>query len=99
MLEIFGKLYYINLDQIVETCKFNPEQEIKYDENNDPIIEVNIFKYETIKTCIDRVLSEMDSVDDEDIYVFAEKSLSPSFKMAYNTLIKYKIIIEDDGEQ
>jgi len=47
--------------------------------------------------CIDRVLNEFDEIDEE-IGVFAQKETSTSFKMAFNTLIKNNIIIEDDEQ-
>jgi len=40
-------------------------------------------------------LSEFTDVDDE-LGVFAEKSLTISFKIAFNTLKKYNILIPED---
>jgi hypothetical protein len=40
-------------------------------------------------------LSEFTEVDNE-LGVFAENSLTISFKIAFNTLIKYNILISED---
>jgi hypothetical protein len=92
MVEIFGKNYYIDVDGISKTCQTG--YEIK---NEDGTItsEINLFKYEIIKSCVERVLSEFTDVDDE-LGVFAEKSLTISFKIAFNTLKKYNILIPED---
>ena len=45
--------------------------------------------------CLDRILSEYDEVD-ETLGAFAQKNTGISFKIAFNTLIKYEILIEDD---
>lgn len=57
--------------------------------------EINIFKYEVLKVCLERILNEYQEVDDN-LGPFGEENLSISFKIAFNTLIKYKILIEDE---
>ena len=57
---------------------------------------INIFKYEIIKMCLDRVLSEYE--DDNDELVVYNKKENISFNIAFNTLIKYEILIEEDDE-
>jgi hypothetical protein len=47
--------------------------------------------------CLERVLGEYEEVDEE-MGVFAQKNTSTSFKIAFNTLIKYKILIEELNE-
>jgi len=92
MVEIFGKSYYIDLDGITEKCRTG--NTIK-DEEEEETLEVNIFKYEIIKMCLDRVLGEIDEVD-EQLGKFAQEGTSVSFRIAFNTLIKNQILIEDD---
>ena len=92
MVEIFGKSYYIDLDGITEKCRTG--NTIK-DEGEEETLEVNIFKYEIIKMCLDRVLGEIDEVD-EQLGKFAQEGTSVSFRIAFNTLIKNQILIEDD---
>jgi hypothetical protein len=45
--------------------------------------------------CIDRVLNEFDETDEE-MGPFAQKDTTVSFRLAFNTLIKNNILIEDD---
>ena len=92
MVEIYGKEYYIDIDGITEKCRTG--NNIK-DEDGQEVTEVNIFKYEVIKMCLDRVLGEFEEPDDN-LGVFTEKNTSISFKIAFNTLIKNQILIEED---
>lgn len=57
--------------------------------------EINIFMFEILKMCIDRVLNEFDE-SDNDMGVFGQKDTTVSFKIAFNTLIKNNILIEED---
>jgi hypothetical protein len=94
MVEIFGKSYYIDLDGITEKCRTGNNIT---DEDGGEVTEVNIFKYEVIKMCLDRILGEIDEVDEE-LGKFAQEGTSVSFKIAFNTLIKNQILIEDEDE-
>jgi hypothetical protein len=91
MVELFGKSYYIDIDGITEKCRTG--NTIKDDEGE--TLEINIFKYEIIKMCLDRVLNDYEDVDEE-MGVFASNNVNVSLKIAFNTLIKYGILIEDD---
>jgi hypothetical protein len=96
MVELFGKNYYLDIDGISDRCRTGDE--VKDEEGRD-ITEINIFKYEVIKMCIDRVLSEYDDSEDEGLGKFGSmKPVSISFKIAFNTLIKNQILIEDDEQ-
>ena len=55
--------------------------------NYSQTLEINIFKYEIIKMCIDRVFSEYDVTDEQD-KLFNRQNESTSFILAFNTLIK-----------
>ena len=92
MVVIFGKSYYIDLDGITDKCRTG--NNIKDDDGED-VTEVNIFKYEVIKMCLDRILSEFTDPDEE-LGAFAQNNTTVSFKIAFNTLIKNQILIEDD---
>jgi hypothetical protein len=92
MVEIFGKYYYIDIDGITEKCR--TENTIKEDDGSETT-EINIFKYEVIKMCLERLLNEFDETD-EDMGVFGQKDTTTSFKFAFNTLIKYEILIEEN---
>lgn len=51
--------------------------------------------YEILKMCIERVLNEFDEAD-EDMGPFGQKDTTLSFRLAFNTLIKNSILIEED---
>ena len=97
MVELFGKNYYIDIDGITEKCRTG--YTIKEDDEDDvnEATEINIFKYEIIKMCLERVLGEIDDVDEE-MGMFAKNNTTTSFKIAFNTLIKYEILIEELNE-
>ena len=91
MVELFGKSYYIDIDGITEKCRTG--NTIKDDEGE--TLEINIFKYEIIKMCLDRVLNDYEDIDEE-MGVFGSNNVNVSLKIAFNTLIKHGILIEDD---
>lgn len=45
--------------------------------------------------CIEKVLNEYEDVDDE-LGVFGANKTTPSFKLAFNTLLRNQIIKEED---
>jgi hypothetical protein len=92
MVEIFGKNYYINIDGITEKCKTG--NKVKNEDGGESL-EINIFQYEIIKMCLERVLNDFEDVDEE-LGAFGQTDTSISFKIAFNTLIKNEILIEDD---
>ena len=94
MLELLGKFYYIDLDRITDKCRTG--NKIK-DEDGEDTLEVNIFKYEVIKMCLETVLSEIKEIDEE-LGAFADKDTTLAFKLAFNTLIKNNILIEEDEQ-
>jgi len=51
--------------------------------------------YEIIKMCVERVLNEIDETDEE-MGPFSQKGTTLSFRLAFNTLIKNNILIEED---
>lgn len=92
MVEIFGKNYYINIDAVSEKCRTG--NMIK-NEDGSETFEINIFQYEIIKMCLDRILNDIEDVDEE-LGAFGQTDTSISFKIAFNTLIKNQILLEDD---
>jgi len=97
MVELFGKHYYIDFDGITEKCRLNKKKGKKIIEEDSDSIEVNIFKYEVIKMCLDRVLNEFEPIDEE-MGAFAQNDTTMSFKLAFNSLIKSEIIKEEDEQ-
>lgn len=98
MVEIYGKHYYIDLDAVTDRCRIESIKKYEEDEEEDENSgSLNIFKYEIVKMCLERVLGEYDEEDD-DSNIFGAKRASQSFKIAFNTLIKYEILIEELNE-
>ena len=91
MANLFGKEYYIDFDKITEKC------EIKVSKKSESL-EINVFKYELIKMCLQRVLEDGYKDEDDDMAAFKLDDQSISFKLAFLTLIKHDIILEYDEE-
>jgi hypothetical protein len=53
-----------------------------------------VFKYDTIKQCIDTILTE--NLQDDNGLGLLNSELSIPFKFAFNTLIKYGILVKID---
>lgn len=92
MVNLFGKEYYIDFDKITEKC------EIKRSEETEGF-EINVFKYELIKMCLQRVLEDGYENEDDEISSFKMGNQSISFKIALYTLIKNEILLEYDEEE
>jgi hypothetical protein len=92
MVEFLGKYYYIDLDEITDKCRTGNKI---IEEDSEDALEVNIFKYEVIKMCLETVLSEIREVDEE-LGAFGNKDTTIAFKLAFNTLIKNNILKEED---
>ena len=95
MVEVFGEYYYIDIEKITETCEMIVDP-IKDEEGNPTQMEqtINVFKYDTVKQCLDTILTE-NSQDDNGIGLL-NGELSIPFKFAFNTLIKYGILVKDE---
>jgi len=83
------------LDAITDACKTG--QKIEDDEVNDSY-EINIFKYEILKVCVERILSEYETTDDT-LGVIGGQELNISFKFAFNTLLIHNIIILNETNE
>ena len=97
-----GKHYYIDVDKSIEQCRpvYSPKKgKPKKVEEDETTLELNIFKFEIFKSCIERILLyEYTDDKDDDIAMFQAKTLPLSFVIAFNTLLKYEILIEElDG--
>ena len=105
MIEIYDKFYYLNIDNAIRFCSITPidvEDDIEFiedddsvDENND--ITINVFKYELVKMMIETLLTNYQEPDTKMMFSQLSKE-SSSFKFAFNTLIKYKILEEENYE-
>lgn len=98
MMTIYGKEYYIDFDEAIEQCQIYSKPNIETEGNEEsPTHEINIFKFELVKMCIDRVLDEIDSTEGT-FPGLPDKSTTVSFKIAFNSLEKSNIILENDDE-
>ena len=83
MVELFGKTYYIDVDGITDKCRTG--NTIK-EEDGSESLEINIFKYDIIKMCLERVLGEVDEIDEE-MAMFGKNNIT----ISYATIEKYPI--------
>ena len=79
-----GEGYYIDIESITDRCKINTA-----DEDGKETTDVNIFKYEVLKMCIDRVLGDYEEDDDDNI------DLGKSIERDTQTKFTY-IVLEQD---
>jgi hypothetical protein len=93
MLELFGKHYIIDIEEVTNACKTGNKTQ---DDDGNDTYEINIFKYELLKLCVERILNEYEKEDSELAGYNSNNDVSLSFKLAFNTLIKNNIIIEDE---
>ena len=97
MLEVLGEKYYIDVDKIIERCRpYDLEESKEPADGEERQVELNVFKFDCYKACLDRVLSEYQETDDQDVTAFTNKSDNPSFAIAFNTLEKNEILKKDE---
>ena len=94
MLEVLGEKYYIDVDKIIETCR--PVEQPEPAEGEERQVELNVFKFDCYKVCLDRVLAEYQEEDDQDVAAFTNKVNSLGFAVAFNTLEKSEILKKDE---
>jgi len=95
MVELYGKYYFINIEGITKMCMLDNanKSDIEDEEEDTTSIALDIFKYEIVKMCVDRVLNQFEN---EETSIYDENLMHPSLKIAFNTLIKYEILIEEN---
>ena len=93
MAEFYNKNYYIDIDGMIDKCRTGGTLQ---DEDGKDVMEINVFKYELLKMMLDRVLNEIDDIEEDDVLSSLKQSSgSVSFNLAFNTLIQYGIINEE----
>jgi uncharacterized protein (DUF342 family) len=101
-LDLDNAIKSCQLDVIYDDVKNNDGTDVETDDETDVDIDddyedeirINVFKFDIIKMCIDRVLNNYDENDD----ISSMYSENKSFKIAIATLIKNKILIELEDE-
>lgn len=84
MIEVFGENYHLNLQNIDKFVNLDPVTG-QTDQH------ISVMKYEMIKIMIDVVFSESEDVDEKLGAKGADK-LNIPFRLAWNTLLRYKLI-------
>jgi hypothetical protein len=96
MVEVFGEYYYIDIDKITEVCELVVNEVEKENEESPSQLDqtINVFKYDAIKLCMDTVFTE--NTSDDNGLGLLNSELSIPFGFAFNTLIKYGILVKSD---
>jgi transcription termination factor NusB len=87
MLEVFGELYYIDLESVSRTIEIEPLYEVSGNTEQS----INLVSFEVIKMMLEIIMTEREEVD-ENLGTYSTKNLSIPFKVAFNTLLKHQIL-------
>lgn len=87
MLNILGENYYFDLDTISNYLNIDPPE----DSSGNTEQHISIIRYEMVKMMVEVVLTENDDAD-ELLGSRATNNLTIPFKMAFNTMLKHKMI-------
>lgn len=102
MLEILGKKHYIDVDKLIEKCRpvyeEKKKKKVKVENEEEKQLELNIFKFECYKSCLERVLNDFPIDEDDGASAFTNKTTNTSFGIAFNTLLKNEIITDETDE-
>lgn len=107
LFKVLGEEWYIDIDNVSSSIKLNTtiddllesgepidtdsdEEDVQMVRYNKSDL-IDMTKWDVIKHCIEAVFNEMETVD-ETLGVKSVKDLSIPFRIAFNTLIKNKII-------
>jgi len=83
MIKLFGDAYYIDIDNFDEYVNIpNPTGGTEHN--------ISVVKFEILKAMIEVVLSNEEQIDET--LGLKGSSISIPFKLAFNTLIKHKIL-------
>ena len=83
MLDVLGKLYYVDFSEI--------ENVINMPESTNEEMTINIVSYDIIKMMIEVIITEREEID-ETLGIHSANKLSIPFKIAFNTLLRYNIL-------
>jgi len=87
MLEVFGELYYIDLESVSRTIEIEPLYEVSGNTEQS----INLVSFEVIKMMLEIIMTEREE-DDENLGTYSTKNLSIPFRVAFNTLLKHQIL-------
>lgn len=86
MLEVLGELYYIDLEGVSDTIDM-PSHNLSGETEQT----INLVSFEVIKIMLEIIMTEREELDNN-LGVTNIKDLSIPFKIAFNTLLKHKIL-------
>lgn len=108
MFEVAGEFYYFDLDNLSDVVRLevkpplNPIEEVLGGDDEvggeetqfftDPTQMIDITKWEMLKGLIESILNENATTDNKMGIKGLESELSLPAKLAFNTLLKYKIL-------
>lgn len=92
--------YYLDLDYLSEFCAIKVDDSADDDNEEEGEIKINpisagidVFKYEIIKMCLDRILFDKEMAQESELMTMRRSSEEEaSYKLAFNTLLAHKII-------
>jgi len=94
MIEVLGRTYYLDLNELekfVELPDEEPKEVIEEGEEESTGQRFSIIKFEIVKTMIEVVLTEREEFD-ESLGSYQATKTSIPFRLAFNTLLRHNII-------
>jgi hypothetical protein len=86
MINVLGQNYYLDL---IELDKFI---QVNQDPTSGSTETFSVIKFEVVKTMIEVIMTERDDDLDNNLGTYNQNKLTIPFKIAFNTLLMYKII-------
>ena len=86
MINVLGQNYYVDLNELDNFIQ------IKNEELTGNTETFSVIKFEVVKTMIEVIMTEREDEMDNNLGTYNQNKLSIPFKIAFNTLLMYKII-------
>jgi|LauGreDrversion4_2_1035121.scaffolds.fasta_scaffold07068_6 hypothetical protein len=86
MINVLGQNYYLDLNELDNFIQ------IKNEELTGNTETFSVIKFEVVKTMIEVIMTEREDEMDNNLGTYNQNKLSIPFKIAFNTLLMYKII-------
>ena len=86
MINVLGQNYYLDLNELDNFIQ------IKNEELTGSTETFSFIKFEVVKTIIEVIMTEREDEMDNNLGTYNQNKLSIPFKIAFNTLLMYKII-------
>lgn len=86
MINVLGQNYYLDLNEL---DNFIQIKDLEQTGNTETF---SVIKFEVVKTMIDVIMTEREDEMDNNLGTYNQNKLSIPFKIAFNTLLMYKII-------